>query len=395
MATFNELKIQKNIERALHSLKSWKAAFRLLEGAAIEFHVGRNKVIGLVDEKIADAELTSDKKVFLEKLYEEIRSKRNEKPKEKNTDKLNLGNHDIIIVDDEAISNGWADVLKLIFDKECKIYPTMNQFQIDIKSNPNYFENVVGVFIDLKLPVSEKTGLALIRYMSKNYSHIPVIGFSGTKSVSFIKQAFESGIWDYFIKDPNEEEFKEPAIYYNTFYKLIMRLLSYDIKYTKTFWQPLTILERKLLGTMYYETKLQQSITDKLKLAYKYLIIDEVNRFAPDFLQINKAEQVANLAGQALETFCNVYLFASNKISEEKGLSLRDKIDMTDVFTKSQKSRAQDIRMLRNDGIHQETVERRTGRLVKKKVVSVVDAEWALKTTIEICDAAFTKLTNP
>lgn len=395
MATLNELKKQKIIERALHSLKAWKAAFRLLEGAAIECHVGKNKVIELVNDKINSDDLIADKRIFLEKLYEEVKDKRIERTGKKATGKLSLGTKELIIVDDEVITNGWAEILKLILGKECKIYRNTFDFQNEIKTNPQLFDNVIGVFVDLKLPVSEKTGLALMRFISKKYSHVPVIGFSGTKSVSFIKQAFESGIWDYFIKDPNEDEFKEPVLYYQNFCKLINRLLDYDSKYTCQYWKPITALENKLISRKYYDIKLQQSITDKLKIAYKYLIIDEVNRFAPDFLQINKAEQITNLAGQALETFCNVYLFEKGAITDERGLSLRDKIDMTKIFTSSQRSDAQDIRMLRNDGIHQEVLERKTGRLVKKKTIQVADAEWALLTTIQICDVAFEKITAP
>jgi response regulator of citrate/malate metabolism len=397
MATLNEIKNQKKIERAIHSLKAWKAAFRLLQGAAIEGHIGKTKFIELVSNQINADELAEDKKVFLDKISEEILNGILSKSKTgtQKFSKPNPGAMKLILVDDEAITNGWEDVLNIITGNECKVYKSQTEYFEAIKNDKEIFDDVVGVLIDLKLPVSEKTGLAIIRYMSNNFPHIPVVAFSASTSVAYIKQAFENGIWDYFIKDPNENEFKDPAIYYQSFCKLLNRLVQYDKNYTSKYWNQIIELENKLVNRKYYDVQLQKSITDKLKIAYKYLIIDEVNRFAPDFLQINKAEQISNLSGQALETFCNMYLFKTGIINDEKGISLNDKIKMMNVFSNNQKTKAQDIRMLRNDGIHHEKVDFKTKRLIAKRKISINDAEMALSTTIKLCDVTFTKLTTP
>jgi CheY-like chemotaxis protein len=393
MASLNEIKKQLKTLRAIHSLKAWQAAFRLLEGAAIEGHIAKAKICELVSAQISTIGLASDKKDFLDRLLEEIEKNKSEKKGKPGIRRPETGAGRLILVDDQAFTNGWVNALNLITGTECLAFISIQEYQLHIKKDQAIFEDVIGVLIDLKLPATEKTGLSLIRFMSNNFPFIPVVGFSASRSVPYIKQAFENGVWDYFVKDPDEEEFKNPVFYYHSFCILVNRLVKYNTQYTVRTWKPITILENKLCQVSYYDINLQKSITEKLKLAYKYLIIDQVNRFAPDFLQINKAEQITNLSGQALETFCNMYLFKKGVISREKGISLRDKIDLMDVFNKAQKSDAQTVRMLRNDGTHQEKVDYRTQRLVAKAKITIADAEWSLNTVIALCDNTFTRLT--
>lgn len=307
---------------ARHQFDNCKAAFRLLQGALLS----------------GDYPTTVDERKKLWDRFIEIESKHNINQKEvvaffmglklpqTNAEKLKaigtklkFEDKQIIVIDDQYSTAGWKEVFELIFgEKIVKGFNSIEEFTIDFKNTSGVNKkSIFSVFIDINFSTGEehgKQGIAVIQKLSKDFPQIPLIAFSAYDSSVWVKRAFGNGVWDYFSKEPDEKqsnEYRSASEYYSNFIKIIDRFYEYHDTFSNTYFKLNTF--QYLLGN-YSQNKAYKSYTfEAIWMAYRYLILDYVIRFAPDFFKESKEDEIVFQMTKAFESFL-VCVLDKNKI---------------------------------------------------------------------------------
>lgn len=328
-----------NLEQiARHQFDNCKAAFRLLQGALLSGNyfttVEERKLLWDRFFEIETKHNINQKEVVNFFMSLKQPQTNEEKLKVLGT-KLKFEDKQIIVIDDQYHTAGWKEVFEFIFP-EIKIndYTSINSLKANL-TNPGIVDlnSIMVIIVDLNFQEAENKnakGIKLISELSKNYPAIPIIAFSAYDSASIVKQSFEAGAWDYFAKEPDKTDStnsSDALSYYSLFMNIIDKCFHYHKNYYELFHK---IHEIELSVKSNPNKVLAKAALENLWMGYKYLVMEEVIRFRPEFFNESRHEEVIFQSAKGYETFMFL-VFQSKKIEPRVGGIFKYKIAFGDI----------------------------------------------------------------
>lgn len=321
-----------NEQLARHQFDNCKAAFRLLQGALLSGDypttVEQRKKLWDRFFEIETKHNINQKQVvdFFMSLKQ---AQTNEEKLKAFATKLKFEDKQIIIIDDQFHTAGWKEVFELIFGEDSvKGYSTVEEFTTGFKNTSGEKKkSIFSIFIDINFSSSEehgRQGIEVISSLSKRFPQIPLVAFSAYDSSVWVKRAFSNGVWDYFSKEPDEKqsnEYRSATEYYNNFIKITDRFYEYHNIFSNTYSKLSTF--QNLLGS-YTERKAYKSHAfESMWMAYRFLILDYVIRFAPNFFKESKEDEIVFQMTKAFESFLVSVLDKNKVLPVSKGADAR------------------------------------------------------------------------
>lgn len=322
-----------NLEQiARHQFDNCKAAFRLLQGALLSGNyfttVEERKLLWDRFFEIETNHNINQKEVVNFFMSLKQPQTNEEKLKALGT-KLKFEDKQIIVIDDQYHTAGWKEVFELIFgSKSIKGFDSIEAFNLDFKNTSGKMKQAIfAVFIDINFSSGEehgKQGIQVIDKLSKDFPQIPLIAFTAYDSSVWVKRAFNYGVWDYFSKDPNgkqSSEYRNAKDYYNNFLKIIDKFLEYHKDFSDTYSKIGKFQE--MLGSYTQRHAYKSHTMESLRMAYRFLILDYVIRFVPDFFQESKEDEIVFQMTKAFESFLVSILDKNKKLPIHKEADAR------------------------------------------------------------------------
>lgn len=313
------------IRAATHYFDNCRAAFRLLQGALLSGNYPTtdhereelcNKFAGI--EKRIGGDINDVKRFFVkmppDKDYRKALETRSK-----------FENKTVIVIDDKYQSAGWKETFEFIFGENAvKGFNTIEEFNYYIKNAlPQEKRTIFSVFVDINFSQEDemgRQGIDFINELSKRYPAYPLIAFSAYDSSVWIKEAFSYGAWDYFSKDPDERQSaasRTAVEYYQNFLKISEKFYKYHSDFSSIYNKINSL--NPLLGSYRIGNKLYKAhILESIWMAYRYLILDTVIPFSPEFFKESKEDEIVFQITKAFESFLVCILQANNLIPNYK-----------------------------------------------------------------------------
>jgi response regulator of citrate/malate metabolism len=306
-----------------HTLRSCRSAYRLLQGAVIAGHVSPEEAKNVLPHIVR---YETERPVYvnsLEPYFDGIASRRsaidrtlgNRKPR-----RVEFGERNLLVVDDQITTNGWEQVLAVILRNQLICADTTRQCKEQLQKHR---QRISCILLDLRLPKSEEEGLALLSELKSIDEALPVVIFSATDSVLYAKQSFEKGAWDYFPKEPDAQFYRSSLEYYCSFCEIMNRIIRYDSEYYQKFWTRIQELEvQNKSKAMEQYAGLRERQLFHLKKAFRFLVQDEVETFSLSFSRASHIEEAVLQTALAVEVYCT-NLILEKRITQQRVRSQR------------------------------------------------------------------------
>lgn len=245
----------------VHSLKSMKAAGRILVGAFKAGDISGAKVQSALERMGRQAE---NVRVYLEQSTPSPSLLRAASVKPVST-MLKEKKVRILLVDDDYDSVGWNIVFDEIFGQENMLYARSRDEALALLAGP---DSIGVVLLDLKLPVDPEQGISLLRDIKTRRLDLPVIIFTAEDTIRYQRKCFAEGCFAYFVKEFSEED-KNYLSYFKTLRDMIVDAVSLSQK--SEIWQSIVELEKLIpsLGPRKFAEPMHF-----LRKAYFFLTVD-------------------------------------------------------------------------------------------------------------------------
>lgn len=158
--------------------------------------------------KLDNYEFISFKKYLLEVLND-LKKNKNvlNKYQAKVINSVNKINDSLLIVDDDSLTR---NIFKKIFSEMFNIIEAKNGMEaVDILKNPEHMQNIVGMFLDLKMPIMDGFGVLDFLNQQGIIKRIPVIIISADDAKETKEEVYSYEIADMLEKPFNYELIKK------------------------------------------------------------------------------------------------------------------------------------------------------------------------------------------
>ncbi|MBI5181444.1 MAG: response regulator [Nitrospirae bacterium] len=218
-----------------HRCANLASAIRILQGAYYVGDIKKEEYLLALESLRELSGKTSELRAYAKTIkdYMDNFSAITQPPSLKDNESKSFVSAKLMLLDDEAITAGWDDVLKTIFDKQGFSFASATdreKFISDIESKGELDFDVL--LLDLKMPDSPERSIYLIERMSDRHPDIPIIVFSALTDLPYFRKCQEAGAFNYFAKELGSED-RNPERYYRKLKETLSSAVKFRASYIK------------------------------------------------------------------------------------------------------------------------------------------------------------------